>query len=529
MVLALLAAALFCAPFAAAWQYQRYRQAVERQTAAPVARLSGPAGAAVRRAADGTGPVVLAYHDVRPGGGGPYTVPPRRFAAQLTALRAAGYRTVDSAAFTRFLRGGRLPARSVYLTFDDGAQGLWRYADPILAAHGMHGAAYLITGHVGRRHSYYLSWDEVRAMARSGRWDFQSHTWRAHRHAAVDAAGRLGPALADRLWLPAAHRVETPAEYCRRVSADLDRSVADITGHGLPRPTLFAYPFSEAADRSGLPAAGPVLGRLLRARFAAALTNVGSRPLPAGARAAAAGEVQRLEVTARTTVAQLLARLADRAEVPPGAHPYPLREPARWRFAGDPPGTGLGAFTGRGPWPGRRRYLTAAYLPFGSADWSAYTAEATVSRLYGTRAVASVTVRDGSRRPVRVSVTRGWARVMAGGRRRTVALRHLSPASYHRLRLTVAGRTTTVTVDSLAPVTVTAPAATAAGDLSGGLALGVGDGGTGHRPAVTALTVTAAPAGPRPPVAGGPVRTPVPPTVALPVLPAARGRAGGSV
>ena len=51
------------------------------------------------------------------------------------------------------------------ITFDDGTHGLWTHADKILERHGMHGVSFLITGNVGAKRPYYLSWQEIDRMA----------------------------------------------------------------------------------------------------------------------------------------------------------------------------------------------------------------------------------------------------------------------------------------------------------------------------------------------------------------------------
>ncbi|MFE7380364.1 polysaccharide deacetylase family protein [Streptomyces zhihengii] len=491
VLLGALAAAVAAIPFLAAWQHRTDRFAVEEQLS-PAAAPPPAAGApALRGLPRDTGPVVLAYHDVRPDGERPYTVTPAAFDAQLAALRAAGYRTLSTAEFVRHLRGERVPGRTVYLTFDDGAQGLWRYADRSLARHGMRAAAYLITGQVGERHTYYLSWEEVRRMASSGRWDFQSHTDDLHRRLPLDASGaRLGPALTERLWLPAERRRETPAEYRTRVAADLDRSIDAITSRGLPKPLLFAYPFSESHG-SGPSGAG-VLQGMLRQRFTAALTNHhGPHPLGAGARAFAERTVQRLEITSGTTVAGLLAGLAERGPRRPGGEPRPLAVPAGWEFPGAPGGTTVGAFTGAGPYPLERGHLSAEYRPLATADWTGYTAEASVDGLHSTANGVSLTVRAHAGRPVLVALSRANVRVTegTGAARRTVARARLEPAARHTLRIVVTADATEVRVDGRLRARVPVPPSAAGGHATGGVALGVHNDGAPRWPAFRTLTV----------------------------------------
>ncbi|WP_261993739.1 polysaccharide deacetylase family protein [Streptomyces sp. t39] len=490
-LLGVLAVVVAGIPFLAAWQQRTDRLAVGDQITPAAAPPPAAGTPAIRSLPRDSGPVVLAYHDVRPDGEPPYTVTPAAFDAHLAALRAAGYRTLSTAAFVRHLRGATVPGRSVYLTFDDGAQGLWRHADRSLARHGMRAAAYLITGQVGEWHGYYLSWAEVRRMASSKRWDFQSHTDDLHRRLPLDASGdRRGPALTERLWLPAERRRETPAEYRTRVAGDLDRSIAAITSQGLPRPLLFAYPFSEAYG-SGPSEAGDLHG-MLRQRFTAALTNHrGARPLGAGARAFAERTVQRLEITSDTTAADLLAGLAERSPRPPGAVPRPLAAPSGWDFPGAPADTTVGAFTGAGPYPLERGHLSAEYLPLATADWTGYTAEASVGALHSTANGVSLTVRAHGVRPVVISLSRANLRVTegTGAARRTVARARLEPAARHTLKVVVAAGRTDVHVDGRHRARVPVPPDATGGRSTGGIGLGVRNEGAPRWPVFRTLTV----------------------------------------
>ncbi|WP_229858250.1 polysaccharide deacetylase family protein [Streptomyces poonensis] len=472
-MLGTLAAAVVATPFVATWSYDAHRRAVSEQAPAPAggsdARPRTPA------ARHPSAPVVLAYHDVAPHPHSRYTVSPERLDAQLSALRATGHRALSTEEFVRYLATGRPPApRSVYLTFDDGTRGLWAYADPILAKHRMKAATYLITGMVGTRRPYYLTWPEVHRMAGSGRWDFQAHTHDGHHRAAVDASGRHGSVLANRLWRPGPGRLETEAEYRRRVEADLDRSARAFAHQGLPAPRLFAYPFSETGARTNLAGRNTsVLERLLRARYAATLTNTTPRPLPAGPRAAAAGQVRRLEVLRSTTPEELLRAVDAWASSTPGDAPRPLRQPGGWEFPGSPPGTGLAALTGLGS--PHRTYVSAVHRPMSTADWSSYRVTARADGLRGTGTGVSVEVGHGGGYPCTLTVGARGLRVTLrrpDGERRALATRRLAPSAAHRLTLRTAPGTVRVTVDTTSFV-VRLPERATAARTSGGIALGV--------------------------------------------------------
>ncbi|MGK9460985.1 polysaccharide deacetylase family protein [Streptomyces sp. G6] len=492
-VLALLTLGVLALPFTVAWQYDAFRRAVSHQAAPPAVPATGAAGAEAKVPPAGRAPVVLAYHDVGPDARSRYTVTPERFDAQLRALDAAEYRTLSTREFTEFLRTGRAPAsRSVYLTFDDGTHGLWVHADPILARYRMKAAAYLITGQVGTHRPYYLSWPEIERMADSGRWDFQAHTHLSHHRAAVDAAGHQRSAFTNRLWLPDEERVETRDEYRRRIAADLDRSVRDLTARGLPAPRLFAYPFSERLEESNLgPRGADALRSLLRARFTATLTNSADRPLPAGPRAAAAGKVQRLEVTRETTPEALLRDLARWTPVAPSGVGRPLSRPEQWRVTGGAEPVGLGALTGEGRRPGDTDYVSAAHRPIATADWTDYRLRATADGLRGTTNSVGITVRSGSGHPVTLSVGRNTASLAARGRAGTDDRSScgLDPAGGHDVDVSVTPERVRVEVDGRHCATARAGGWPEA-EGAGGFSLSVRtDGPDGRWPRFTALKV----------------------------------------
>lgn len=472
--LVLLALAVLALPFYAAAEYYLYAKYMSSQVKAPTVRIDAQDAASFSSAARSlpatSAPVVLAYHDIGPGSSG-YTVSPARFDAQLTALEKAGYRSLTTDEFVAYLRGEPAPPRSVYITFDDGPNGLWVYADRILARHHMHGTVFLITGRVDDR-PYYLSWKEIERMQASGRWDFQDHTHNLHHRAVVDAQGHKASALANRLWLPTQQRQETRAEYEARVNADLDASFDDFAAHGLPAPKLFAYPFSEATERGNLPPPGETLQNILSDRFVATMTNVSSRPLPASRRAAADQQVERLEVVKSTTPAQLLAEAVRWTQVAPQAG-APLAQPHLWTHDDGSGLNGVGGFTGAGPYPGARsktHYLAASYRAMSSVDWNDYEVDARISGLGDGTNQGAVQVRDGSGAPVAASVSQGNLLVSVSGKKKVI--KHLAVTSSHMLRIAVRDNSTEIWVDGTVHVKV--PTTGNVTDRTGGIALRVG-------------------------------------------------------
>ncbi|MHA6762437.1 polysaccharide deacetylase family protein [Streptacidiphilus sp. PAMC 29251] len=471
--LVLLAMAVLALPFFAATEYYGYQKYMSPQAALVPEHIDGSQAAAWTKSAaalPATGaPVVLTYHDISPISTSPYVVTPKAFDAQLAALEQAGYRTLTADEFATYLRGGVAPPRSVLITFDDGTNGLWVYADRILARHHMHATSFLITGRVDHDRPYYLTWNEIQRMADSGRWDFQDHTHDSHRREPVDAAGHLGSMLANRLWLPDQNRLETLAEYQARVEGDITESIHDITSHGLPKPLLFAFPFSEATDRANVAAPGPTVQNMLEKYFLTTMTDVSSRPLTASRRAAAAHTVQRLEVLKTTTPAQLLGEVAAWVQVPPSVK-KPLSTPSLWVNNDRSPATSLSAFTGGGSHPAGSRYAGADYRPNNSLDWTGYQVTAKIHDLGNGTNQGAVIVRAGSLEPVTASVSQGTLSMLADGKH--VGAKSIPVKAEHTLKVIVSGPTTTAIVDGTTKLSWTSKLA--GGDLTGGVGIRVG-------------------------------------------------------
>src|SRR5690606_16547296 len=79
---------------------------------------------------------VLMYHHVSPSGG-MIAVTPEVFEQQIAGLARAGYTSLGTGQLAAYLAGGRVPEKSVVITFDDGYLNNWTYAHPVLQRYGM--------------------------------------------------------------------------------------------------------------------------------------------------------------------------------------------------------------------------------------------------------------------------------------------------------------------------------------------------------------------------------------------------------
>ena len=146
---------------------------------------------------------------------------PEGFGRKLRHLADNGYRTLSVDEYVAVIQGRvKPPERAVLLTFDDGRGSVWTIAAPLLRRHGMRAVVFLVPGRMsdqaptptwddvtaGRSDAVsvlsreggggaLLSWHEVETLARTGSFEFQSHTLT---HARIHASPRLAGFAAPR-------------------------------------------------------------------------------------------------------------------------------------------------------------------------------------------------------------------------------------------------------------------------------------------------------------------------------------------
>jgi peptidoglycan/xylan/chitin deacetylase (PgdA/CDA1 family) len=97
------------------------------------------------------------------------SVKPETFGKQLDALKADGWTSITFAD----VANGRVPEKSVILTFDDGYDDAFTNAFPELQKRGMKGVFYIVSGFVGQ--PGYANWEQLRAMQAAG-MELGAHT-----------------------------------------------------------------------------------------------------------------------------------------------------------------------------------------------------------------------------------------------------------------------------------------------------------------------------------------------------------------
>jgi biofilm PGA synthesis lipoprotein PgaB len=414
--------------------------------------------------------LVVSFHNLEPNPHSPYSLTPRAFDVDMHTLVAAGYTSATAADVDAALAGHPPSGHKVLITFDDGARGIWTYADRILARYRLHAMAFIITGQVGAHQPYYVTWPELRAMHRSGRWDLESHTHLGHGLITSSPIGGKGAFLAGLQWLPALHRHETISEYESRVRNDLTESRFDMIAHGLPAPHFLAYPFSATGYLSKDKKIPSVLRRLVGEQFVAAFNSDNDDAGAITSHDATRRLIPRIEVTGQMPPLTLLARLRRASPLTVDeADPYRATD---WCCLANAPNVAAdsqGAMRLLSTKPTGWRLST--YGPSRVSSWPAYTFSATGHALT-TNAAAALLVRNDGTAAIRVIVTRTRARVVlvgeAGGTTE-IAQHNLPPADTHSIRVTVTPAGTTAVVGGI----VIAQLGPHVGPPNGGIGLGL--------------------------------------------------------
>ena len=149
------------------------QQAIEKKlaesamqaAAVPEPVITAPATPEINKSASIS---ILGYHDVRERGGSPMLIAGSKFRQQMQAIKDSQIPVIPLADVMAWKRGEKnIPPESIVITFDDGWEGVYEHAYPVLKEFGFPFTVYLYKKYVnigGRS----MTWDQVRDMMRNG-------------------------------------------------------------------------------------------------------------------------------------------------------------------------------------------------------------------------------------------------------------------------------------------------------------------------------------------------------------------------
>jgi tetratricopeptide (TPR) repeat protein len=237
------------------------------------------------------------------------SIPRDNLRRQLTALKNSGYTTMTVSQLDRVFQGqAQLPVKPILITFDDARTDSFENADPILKDLGMRATMFVHISKLRKPH-FHASPEDIARWAATGRWEMQAHGSQAHDPMPIDAFGRKGHFLPNRMWLTAENRLETLPEYRARLDTDYAQAKKGVEDM-LPdtKVVAFAYPYGDygQSDFSNTPEAAGINRALVKKHFHMAfvqeqygINTLSSNPM----------DLQRYEVPRYMTAEQLLSHL----------------------------------------------------------------------------------------------------------------------------------------------------------------------------------------------------------------------------
>lgn len=206
-----------------------------------------PRGAPASSRGNDTFLPVIMYHSLLkdPSRANDYTVSPATLESDLQYLLAEGYETVVIQDLISYVyQGVPLPEKPVMITFDDGHLNNLTYALPILQRYNARAVISVVGAYVEEAvrqndpnpQYAYVTWEDVRAMAESGCFEVQNHSYNLHHAKGVRGAVRK--------------QGEVLAAYQERLSGDIlkmQKALYDLSG---VNATAFTYPYG-LIDQAG--------------------------------------------------------------------------------------------------------------------------------------------------------------------------------------------------------------------------------------------------------------------------------------
>ncbi|WJH34715.1 polysaccharide deacetylase family protein [Paenibacillus sp. CC-CFT747] len=185
---------------------------------------------------------VLMYHHIHDTDQSGATITTELFRSQLSYLKGRGYHFISLQEFKDFMNGAAVPDNAVLVTFDDGYEGFYQNAYPVLTKLNIPAVNFIITGtldHPLAGNIPFLNRDEIRIMtSHSPGIEVQCHTDSLHGKTEGDQGKAL---LVARL--PKDGRTETEDEYKKRIVDDTRACTGrlkDLTPHQVD---AMAYPY----------------------------------------------------------------------------------------------------------------------------------------------------------------------------------------------------------------------------------------------------------------------------------------------
>jgi peptidoglycan/xylan/chitin deacetylase (PgdA/CDA1 family) len=111
---------------------------------------------------------ILGYHDFKDRGGSPMLIAAPKFRAQMQAIKDSKIPVISYSEMMAWKRGEKnIPEEAIVITMDDGWEGVYTYAYPVLREFGFPFTIYLYKNYVGGA-GRSMSWEQIKEMMQHG-------------------------------------------------------------------------------------------------------------------------------------------------------------------------------------------------------------------------------------------------------------------------------------------------------------------------------------------------------------------------
>jgi biofilm PGA synthesis lipoprotein PgaB len=183
---------------------------------------------------------VLMFHDIEPISINNDIITPVQFEAKLDYLLQHNFHFITLQQFRDYMGGGQLPDNAVLVTFDDGYESFYKYANPIMKKRGISGVCFVVTGDFSKGALVYtphMTLNEIKDMIHQDtNTEVQAHTDKLHYK-----INRTQDALTGKLVVKGVR--QSKLQYISRITLDLTICINKLKALNAHPIDTFAYPY----------------------------------------------------------------------------------------------------------------------------------------------------------------------------------------------------------------------------------------------------------------------------------------------
>jgi peptidoglycan/xylan/chitin deacetylase (PgdA/CDA1 family) len=183
---------------------------------------------------------VLMFHDIELKSINNDIITPEQFGAKLDYLLRHNFHFITLQQFRNYMGGGQIPDNAVLVTFDDGYESFYKYANPIMKKRGISGVCFVVTGDFSKGALVYtphMTQNEITDMIHQDtNTEVQAHTNNLHYK-----INSKQDALTGKLVVKGVR--ESKQEYLSRIALDLTLCINQLKILNAHPIDTFAYPF----------------------------------------------------------------------------------------------------------------------------------------------------------------------------------------------------------------------------------------------------------------------------------------------